>query len=386
MSDTASPDRSAPSPAPVHDQQTRSVDSRSNRSVDHEGCGGGRPVSESTRDWPPVRPWGWDRSGAYDVEDQRRKWRGWRRLVFPGIWLVYLGQTAAGVGKHSSGWAAVAGYAIIAAYCVCYLQALPALWMGRRRRFWTLYAALLVLCAVETLFAHEDAFVMCLFIAVQTVGVLGNRALPAIVALTLVATLTPRLVTSWHADVQPTNGLTIPLTALAMWGFFGVIRTNQALADARSEVARLAAENERAAVEIAEVEQLSRRSLAEVRAAVAGHREVTLAGEIATAREVLRAAGVVAELPGSVDIVDAALSELFGWVTREGVTNVVRHARATHCTIRVDRNSIEIADDGRGGGIAGSGNGLTGLRERVEAAGGTVRLETAPFKGWRLRV
>ncbi len=379
-------------------------------------------MSDSTRDWPPERPWGWDRSGSYDVEDQRRKWRGWRRLVFPGIWLVYLGQTAAGVGKHSSGWAAVAGYAIIAAYCVCYLQALPALWMGRRRRFWMLYAALLVLCAVETLFAHEDAFVMCVFIAVQTVGVLGNRALPAIVALTLVATLTPRLVTSWHADVQPTNGLTIPLTALAMWGFFGVIRTNQALADARSEVARLAAENERtriardlhdllghslttitvkaglarrlsernenerAAVEIAEVEELSRRSLADVRAAVAGHREVTLAGEIATAREVLRAAGVVAELPGSVDIVDASRSELFGWVTREGVTNVVRHARAAHCTIRVDRNWIEIADDGRGGGVAGAGNGLTGLRERVEAAGGTVRLETAPFKGWRLRV
>ncbi|HEY2985133.1 MAG TPA: hypothetical protein VGJ38_13340, partial [Jatrophihabitantaceae bacterium] len=54
--------------------------------------------------------------------------------------------------------------------------------------------------------------------------------------------------------------------------------------------------------------------------------------------------------------------------------------------IRVDRNSIEIDDDGRGGGVAGAGNGLTGLRERVEAAGGTVRLETVPFKGWRLRV
>ena len=217
------------------------------------------------------------------------------------------------------------------------------------------------------------------------------------------------------------NGFTIPLTALAMWGFFGVIRTNQALADARSEVARLAAENERtriardlhdllghslttitvkaglarrlterndnerAAVEIAEVEELSRRSLAEVRAVVAGHREVTLAGEIATAREVLRAAGIVAELPGSVDTVDASLSELFGWVAREGVTNVVRHARAAHCAIRVDRNWIEIADDGRGG-VAGAGNGLTGLRERVEAAGGTVHVEGAPFKGWRLRV
>jgi two-component system, NarL family, sensor histidine kinase DesK len=325
------------------------------------------------------------------------------------------------VGKHSSGLAAVAGYAILLAFGVCYLKALPALWSAQRRRFWTLYAALIVLCAVETLFAHEDAFVMCVFIAVQTVGILGNRAWPTILALTLVAMVTPRVVPSWHADFQPLNGLTIPLTALAMWGFFGVIRTNQALADARSEVARLAAENERtriardlhdllghslttitvkaglarrlaergenerAAVEIAEVEELSRRSLADVRAAVAGHREVTLAGEIATAREVLRAAGVVAELPGSVDVVDPSLSELFGWVAREGVTNVVRHARAAHCAIRVDRNWIEIVDDGRGG-VGGAGNGLTGLRERVEAAGGTVRTETAPFQGWRLRV
>jgi two-component system sensor histidine kinase DesK len=214
---------------------------------------------------------------------------------------------------------------------------------------------------------------------------------------------------------------TIPLVGLAMYGFFGLIRTNLALADARSEVARLAAENERtriardlhdllghslttitvkaglarrlaqrgdnerAATEIAEVEELSRRSLADVRAAVAGHRDVTLAGEIATAREVLRAAGVVAELPGSVDIVEPSLSELFGWVTREGVTNVLRHARASHCTIRVDRNWIEIADDGRGGAVAGADNGLTGLRERVEAAGGTVQVQGVPFGGWRLR-
>jgi two-component system sensor histidine kinase DesK len=67
------------------------------------------------------------------------------------------------------------------------------------------------------------------------------------------------------------------------------------------------------------------------------------------------------------------------------VTNVVRHARAARCTIRVDRDWIEIVDDGRGG-IAGAGNGLAGLRERVEAAGGTVKIGAEPFGGWRLRV
>jgi two-component system sensor histidine kinase DesK len=364
---------------------------------------------------PPTR-WGW---GAGDVE--ARRWRGWRRFVFPGIWLIYLGQTAAGVSKHSSGWAAAAGYVIIIVFGWCYLQALPAAWANRRQLFLALYAAMIALCAVEAVFAHEDAFVMCIYIAVVSVGFLGKYSWFAIGALTVVATVTPRLVPEWHAKVQPANALTIPLVGLAMWGFFGVIRTNQALADARSEVARLAAENERsriardlhdllghslttitvkaglarrlaqrhdnerAATEIAEVEELARKSLGEVRAAVAGHRDVTLAGELATAREVLRAAGLVAELPGSVDIVDPSLSELFGWVTREGVTNVVRHARASRCTITVDRNWIEIVDDGRGG-IAGAGNGLTGLRERVEAAGGTVQIGGGSFAGWCLRV
>src|SRR5581483_8767397 len=101
--------------------------------------------------------------------------------------------------------------------------------------------------------------------------------------------------------------------------------------------------------EISEVETLSRRTLADVRAAVAGHRDVTLAGELATAREVLRAAGIIAELPGSVDVVDPSLSETFGWVVREGITNVVRHSRALHCTISLAPRSIEIVDDGHTG-------------------------------------
>jgi two-component system sensor histidine kinase DesK len=358
---------------------------------------------------------------AESVETQRRRWVGWRRFVFPGIWLIYLGQTVGGVGKHSSGFAAFIGLAIIVAYCVAYLNALPAAWSGDRRRFWILYAAMVIFCAVETLFAHEDALVMCVYIAVLTVGTFGRYAWAAIAGLAVIATCLPPMIPAWHTGVDVTMAFTIPMVALAMWGFFGLIRTNQALADARAEVARLAAENERtriardlhdllghslttitvkaglarrlaekhdnerAAIEIAEVEKLSRSSLADVRSAVAGHRDVTLAGELATAREVLRAAGIVAELPGSVEIVDPTLSELFGGVVREGVTNVVRHARAAHCTVRVDRDWIEIVDDGRGG-IAGSGNGLTGLRERVEAAGGTVQTGGQPYGGWRLRV
>ena len=344
----------------------------------------------------------------------------WRRVIFPGIWLIYLGQTASGISKYSSGWAAAAGFTILAAFCVCYLAALPLIWAGQRQRFWAVYTAALALVAMETAFAHQDGFVMLTFIAVLTVGALAGRSIPLLVLFIVVAVAVPPAVRSWHAGLDFTSLITITLVGLAMYGFFGLIRSNQELAKARSEVARLAAENERtriardlhdllghslttitvkaglarrlaerhderATTEIAEVEELSRRSLADVRAAVAGHRDVTLAGELATAREVLRAAGIVAELPGSVEVVDPSLSELFGWVTREGVTNVVRHARASHCTVRAERNWIEITDNGRGG-LAGAGNGLTGLRERVEAAGGTVQVGAAPYGGWRLRV
>ena len=207
------------------------------------------------------------------------------------------------------------------------------------------------------------------------------------------------------------------LVAFAMFGFFMIIRSNIELSAARSEVARLAAENERtriardlhdllghslttitvkaglarrlstrdperAAEEIAAVEQLSRRTLVEVRAAVAGYREVTLAGELASAREVLRAAGIEARLPGAVDAVDADAVEPFGWVVREAVTNVVRHSRAEHCTITVGPRWIEIADDGRGA-CTGGGAGQRAARP-ARAAGGRRRHGHRAQHGTRL--
>ena len=130
--------------------------------------------------------------------------------------------------------------------------------------------------------------------------------------------------------------------------------------------------------EMAEVEAIARSSLADVRAAVSNY-HMTLAGELASGRELLRAAGINAELPGAVDVVDPANQELFGWVVRGGLTNIVRHAHATSCAVRLSASSVEVLDDGVGG-IASrprrsrvlGGNGLAGLRDRVAAAGGVV--------------
>jgi two-component system sensor histidine kinase DesK len=275
---------------------------------------------------------------------------------------------------------------------------------------------------MEVPIARADAFVMCVFVTALAFARLGGRAVVLTAALTLAAVLVPPAVPSWHDHLDTTvnNGsaIAIPMVALLMYSFFKVIRGNAALAEARAELARLTAENERtriardlhdllghslttitvkaalarrlgsadparALTEIAEVEQLSRQALTDVRAAVANYRDVTLAGELATGRELLRAAGISADLPHATDIIDARAQELFGWVLREGLTNVVRHSHAAACTVRLSPTSVEITDDGAGGGTD-YGNGLSGLRERVEAAGG--KLEAGPLwpKGWRV--
>ncbi|MFI5782179.1 sensor histidine kinase [Nocardia sp. NPDC051570] len=140
----------------------------------------------------------------------------------------------------------------------------------------------------------------------------------------------------------------------------------------------------RAKAELAEVEALAREALAGVRDTVGGLREMSLTGELATARTALHAAGIRADLPVTVDL-PAHHSILFGWVLREAITNIVRHSDAQHCTVRVDPTTIEITDDGIGLANASFGSGLTGLRERVRAAGGTLELGEPAGGGLCLR-
>jgi two-component system sensor histidine kinase DesK len=135
---------------------------------------------------------------------------------------------------------------------------------------------------------------------------------------------------------------------------------------------------ERALAEVHDVERLSRQALTEIRATVSGYRKVSLPAEIAGARAALTAAGIDAELPQAVDDVPGELQEPFGYVLREGVTNVIRHSGASRCQIRLGQSWIEIADDGSGDSTVDKhgGNGLAGLRERLAKVGG--RLTAAP--------
>jgi two-component system sensor histidine kinase DesK len=73
------------------------------------------------------------------------------------------------------------------------------------------------------------------------------------------------------------------------------------------------------------------------------------------------------------------LRPVSAWVVREAVTNVVRHARASRCTVALAPADgegtvvLRVSDDGVGMGTGADGNGLRGLRERVTAAGAALR-------------
>ncbi|MGW5685334.1 sensor histidine kinase [Nonomuraea sp. NPDC003754] len=256
--------------------------------------------------------------------------------------------------------------------------------------------AVLAVTALALGLAYGGAWLYLLPLVSIACGiVVRGRALPYALA---VVTLASMLVT-WRA-----GGGTDGVAAVA-WGTFMagvVVHLTLKLSAAREELARAAVARERerfsrdlhdllghtlslvvvkaeavrrlaprdagaAAAQAADIEEIGRRALGEVRAAVAGYRGRGMADELAAARLALEEAGVRAEvepvevrLPPEADV-------LLGWAVREGVTNVIRHARASTCAITVrdagGRVVLEIVNDGAPGSFV-RGNGLKGLAER----------------------
>src|SRR5690606_20276466 len=178
------------------------------------------------------------------------------------------------------------------------------------------------------------------------------------------------------------------LGGFAMTGVRELVRTTIALREARATVAQLAANEERlrlardlhdllghslslitlkselagrmlpahpdlAARQIADIEQVSRQAMTDVREAVTGYRRPRLGSELAGARVALTAADVRADLPAD-----------------PGLGDVPEHRQAALASALP-------------GGAGPYGNGLTGLAERLHRAGGT--LEAGPTgHGFRL--
>ena len=136
----------------------------------------------------------------------------------------------------------------------------------------------------------------------------------------------------------------------------------------------------RAGKEIREVEEISRQALSDVRDAIRGYRSKGLLAEMAQAKSTLETAGVTVRCDASTIVKLPAMQEgVLTMAVREAVTNVVRHAQARNCSLRLEQQNgacrLEIEDDGRGG-LQNEGNGLRGMRERVEMLGGTLRRDS----------
>jgi signal transduction histidine kinase len=106
-------------------------------------------------------------------------------------------------------------------------------------------------------------------------------------------------------------------------------------------------------------------------------------------------AGLAARSPVTVELDVAAgrlppeIEAAAYFVCSEALTNAAKHAFASRIAVRVARRErfleVEITDDGAGGVDPTRGSGLRGLENRVEALGGTLRVESAPSSGTRLQ-
>ncbi|WP_431960323.1 sensor histidine kinase [Actinacidiphila sp. bgisy160] len=350
------------------------------------------------------------------------------KLVWVAMWMLYLGAPVSDLAEGGRGLTAtVLGWLGLAAFVAVYLG-IVFLRTNAEHQPRRVYGQLLLLGALAllmTLTLGDDFLVLFVYLAVGCGAVLPSRqahwAIPPVTAvLAGVAGLT-------GAGEGLVISLLVPclLGGYAMTGVRQLVRTTRELREARAAVAQLAATEERlrlardlhdllghslslitlkselagrmlpgrpedAAAQVADIERVSRQALVDVREAVSGYRMPTLAAELAGARGALRAAGVRAGLPATVAAPLTPEAEgALAWALREAVTNVVRHSGASRCTVTVAEDDgtvrLTVADDGRGAGPGGTrrGNGLTGLEERLELAGG--RLETAADGGFTLR-
>ncbi|MFJ2575586.1 sensor histidine kinase [Kitasatospora aureofaciens] len=355
------------------------------------------------------------------------------------LWMLYLAYPAGDLlhGGHSLG-GQVLGWVCLAAFVAAYiLLVIFRSTAGMKPRACQVIVATMIALAIAASFVLGGAFLTLFIYASVCLAIItpvryALRGLAGMAALTAVTGLLIHAGT----DNITTFALSAFLSGVAMTGLQRLVATMKELREARAAVAHLAASEERlrmardlhdllghslslitlkselagrfmdagkdeaARAQVADIEQVARQSLIDVREAVTGFRRPTLPVELAAARTALAAAQVTLEAaPELVDTWPGLANEEAGalaWALREAVTNIVRHGEgATVCTVTADTAweangeryaVLEIADDGRGPGKSQPGNGLSGLEERLALVGG--RLETGPGvrgKGFRLR-
>lgn len=305
--------------------------------------------------------------------------------------------------------------ALVAAICLAILvlvlgTSLIMHWPEWARWLWL--AGLVAAVASLGLFPNARPLYFAPFIAIAAATLIAwRRSIPALIGGTVVGLILALIGGDLFAVIMVLMGLSL---ALSIGQGIRVDAAKEALraAEERTAVLAVAAERERigrdlhdilghsltaivvkadlaerlivrdpqaAAGQVRELAGVARQALKDVRSTARGMQQVRLAGEIASARSVLGAAGFEARVPAALPLLSDADSELLGYAVREAVTNVIRHSGGSVCTIEADRGGIRVSDDGNGINDPGTGSGLDGLRTRVAAAGGALTVTSGGF-------
>jgi len=146
----------------------------------------------------------------------------------------------------------------------------------------------------------------------------------------------------------------------------------------KSELAERLVERDagKAREEIRSMGETARKALADVRGAISGYQQQSLDEAFEHLRLSLRAADIepIIEIDAAIEL-PARTESMLALVAREAVTNIIRHSAARNCRIRLTagqgRLSLAVNDDG-GGRIRMDGNGIQGIRARIESLGGSL--------------
>ncbi len=141
--------------------------------------------------------------------------------------------------------------------------------------------------------------------------------------------------------------------------------------------------------EMHEVETTARETLTQVREAISGYRSTGWAFELEQARKVLESGAVTLHVDAEPVSLPAPVENVLSLALREAVTNIVRHAAASRCVITLwevqGKVCCDIGDNGIGVLPVQFGNGLKGMRERVQSMGGELAV-TSSRPGIKLAV
>ncbi len=378
----------------------------------------------------PASPTTPDRRGGFSP-----RWRGHLhrniefRWTFAAIWLFFLAYPVVALWNSEQSTPRVAyGFALIAVFAVIYVVACMRVIPMRidapdpmvALRYFVVLAAIAI--ALMPVLANGSLAFGPYLIALAIFGFPQRVGLVVTVVIVALSLIGPEVIPGWDLDPGTVVALIVSGGAMLAARTMQLREREREAADARQreldEQLAVVAERERVArdvhdilghsltvmtlkselagrlvdidperakAELAELHSMSRQALAEVRATVGGLRTPDLRTELASARTALTAAEIRADFPTQLADLPPSRGALFAWVLRESVTNVVRHSGASRCAVAVDDEHIEVLDDGRGIAEHAFGNGLRGLTERVEAAGGHLTVE-ATGAGTAVRV